>query len=713
MLKPVKIILSIIASLVFLITIAVLTAYFLIDPNNYKSEIVAAVKEKTGKELNLIGGLKLSVFPWLGVSTGQMTLSNSAGFQGQDFATLEASDIKLNLIPLLTQKIDVNRIVLKGLVLNLEKNALGVNSWDSLVPIKTLEQATPAIINNDEEKIEVKGLAVLVVGGVTIENAQINWRDQSARNSLFFRDINLNVDSFAFNKPVVLNLTGLVTKPDNPYKAAIQFNSQFIVSENLEIFAFNNSELQATIRTDNIADEPLLATLAVANMLLNKSTQTLKVSGLKLVADDIVGSADFSGSYLDEHYAIQGPVILSSFNPREVMARLGIKIPELQDKQALTQSALHFNLSATDNTLDLQELNLSIDNSQINGFVRLLSFVEPAITIKLAADHFDVDRYLPSAKNHATSKWISPVVAMALSSYALPSDLLSKLNIDGQLSLASLKLNGLTLNDYQLSLNTSNGLINAQQSAKVFYQGVYSGHLSVDLRNPKALLALEEKITHVNVESLLKDSKSKFQMTGLVDASLQLKGQGQSIDELKSSVTGDIHFLFKDAEIKGFNLQAMLDRVHVSSDAIDPAQANHDLTRFSSFSGNSVLANGIIYTNDLVATTATLHIKGKGGFDLNTEKLDYKLQAQLIKAAATATSVEQFYDTPISMAVTGSLSQPNYALDVSALLTEKNKAKITAFVDKNKEKIDSIVNKIDQKIGPGVGDLLKGLFGKH
>ena len=93
MLKPVKIILSIIASLVFLITIAVLTAYFLIDPNNYKSEIVAAVKEKTGKELNLIGELKLSVFPWLGVSTGQMTLNNSAGFQDQYFATLEASDI--------------------------------------------------------------------------------------------------------------------------------------------------------------------------------------------------------------------------------------------------------------------------------------------------------------------------------------------------------------------------------------------------------------------------------------------------------------------------------------------------------------------------------------------------------------------------------------------------------------------------------------------
>jgi AsmA protein len=707
-LKPVKIILSIIASLVFLIIIAVLTANFLIDPNNYKPEIVAAVKEKTGKELNLIGELKLSVFPWLGVSTGQMTLSNSAGFQDRDFVTLESSDIKLNLMPLLTQKIDVNRIVLKGLVLNLEKNTLGVNSWDNLTAINAIEPD-----NNNEEQIAVNSLTVLAVSGMVIENAQINWRDQAAGKQLFFKDVNLNVDSFSFDKSVALNLTGLVIKSDSAYKAAIKLSSQFVVSKNLKTFVFNNNELQATLSNENTADTTLIATLAVANVFLDKQTQTLKASGLKLVVDDIVVSADLSGSYLDEHYAIQGPVTLSSFNPREVMARLGIKVPDLPDKQALTESSVSFNLSATDKDLALQDLNLSIDNTQINGSAQLLSFVEPAIAINLTADHLDVDRYLSSVKNSVASKLLSPAVAMALATYALPADLFNKLTVNCQLDLASLKLNDLTLNDYQLNLNATKGLINAQQSAKRFYRGAYDGHLSVDKRNPQSLLALKEKITQVNVESLLKDSKSKFEMTGMVDASLQLKGQGQSIDELKSSLTGNIDFLFKDTEIKGFNLQAMLDRAHVSSDGLDPAQANHDLTRFSKLSGSSVLANGILRNNDLVATTATLHIKGKGSVDLNTEQLDYKLQAQLIKEAATSVSAEQFYDTPITIAVTGSLSQPSYALDVSALLTEKNKAKITAFVDKNKEKIDSIVNKIDQKIGPGVGDLLKGLFGKY
>ena len=710
MLKPVKIIISVIVSLVFLITIAVLIAYLVIDPNNYKPEIVAAVKQKTGRELDLTGELKLSVLPWLGISTGQMRLSNVAGFQDQVFATIETSQIKINLLPLLNKKIDVSRVVLDGLVLNLEKNSLGDNNWDSLATNNKTQQVAPAII---EEAADLSQLSILAVGGIAIEHAQINWRDKTKGKQLFFRDINLNTDVFSFDKPVSLNLTGLIENPDSAYKAAIQFSSQFIVSKNQESFVLNNSEFQATISSENAADKSLATTLSVASIMLDKAAKTVKISGVKFKADDIFVSADLSVTHLDDHYAIQGPIIMSSFNPREIMEKIGVKVPDTIDKQALTQSSLKFYLSVTENILDLQELSLSIDNSQIKGSARLLSFIEPAITINLTADHLDVDRYLPSAKSPVASKLLSPLVAMAMATYNVPVALLSKLNLDGQLSLASLKLNGLTFNDFHLNLNAMNGLVKAQQSAKSFYQGVYGGILNVDLRSQKTILVLDEKITHVNVESLLKDSTGKFQMTGIVDASLKLKSQGQTLDELKSSVNGDIHFLFKDTEVKGLNLQAMLDRAHVSTDAIDSAHVNHDLTRFSSLSGNSVLANGIIHTNDLVATTATLHIKGKGSVDLNTEQLDYKLQAQLIKAAATATSAEQFYDTPISMAVTGSLSQPNYALDVSALLTEKNKAKIADFVDKNKDKIDGIVNKIDQKIGPGVSNLLKGLFGKH
>lgn len=81
-----------------------------------------------------------------------------------------------------------------------------------------------------------------------------------------------------------------------------------------------------------------------------------------------------------------------------------------------------------------------------------------------------------------------------------------------------------------------------------------------------------------------------------------------------------------------------------------------------------------------------------------------------VKAPATDTEPEKLHGTPIVVDMAGTLADPDYRLDMAALLTEKNKAKIERFLDKNKGKIDKLKDKLDKKLGPGVGDLLKQLF---
>ncbi len=77
--KPFKIVLA----TILLIVIAIGSLPFFIDPNNFKPEISAAVKDDTGRELTLEGDLKLSMFPWIGISTGKIALGNAEGFQDQ------------------------------------------------------------------------------------------------------------------------------------------------------------------------------------------------------------------------------------------------------------------------------------------------------------------------------------------------------------------------------------------------------------------------------------------------------------------------------------------------------------------------------------------------------------------------------------------------------------------------------------------------------
>jgi len=92
----------------------------------------------------------------------------------------------------------------------------------------------------------------------------------------------------------------------------------------------------------------------------------------------------------------------------------------------------------------------------------------------------------------------------------LPVETLRKLNADGSVSLSKLKINSLVMQDIHLKLNAKNGIVTTQQSVNQFYQGTYSGNLSMDTRNSKPALSVNEKIDHVQIEPLLKDFKAKL-----------------------------------------------------------------------------------------------------------------------------------------------------------------------------------------------------------
>ena len=81
--KLVKVILIFFSSVLALILAAAVIIPLAVDLNDFKPEIEAAVKDKTGRTLTIEGDLKASVFPWLGISTGKISLNNASGFTVQ------------------------------------------------------------------------------------------------------------------------------------------------------------------------------------------------------------------------------------------------------------------------------------------------------------------------------------------------------------------------------------------------------------------------------------------------------------------------------------------------------------------------------------------------------------------------------------------------------------------------------------------------------
>ena len=714
--KPIKILLSILAVIILSIVIAIFTLPFFINPNNFKPEVIAAVKNNTGRDLTLTGDIKISLFPWTGVSTGKMTLSNAIGFQEKTFASLEESAIKINLLPLFLNKIKIDQVIIKGLTLNLEKNSQGINNWDDLTRsnVTNVKPLSP-IANNNKPEATNNGLTLLAINGVAIENAVINWKNQRSGKILLIKDININSNKFAYDEPVTVDLSLMAMSPETNWTESIKLRTGLTVNQALTSLALDHSDLQlkTIIKANNNEDKSILAALTINNVAMDRTKQSLNVSGLKLTSQDISLSAEIAGNTNNSKFSFQGPITIAPFNLRNVLNQLDIKVPALQDAKALSKAAATFNLLVTDNAVDLQNMSLTLDGTQIKGSTTITDFSKPAITFNLASDNMDLDPYLAPIADKKSRPINSPAIILALGTSTLPVELLKKLIINGQLSLERLKVNAMTMQDVQLNLDVKEGLINAQQSAKGFYAGSYNGVFSVDMRNNKPILSINEKIVHVQIEPLLNDFNGATKLSGLLDLSTQLEGQGNNAKELKSSLKGNLSFLLTDCIIKGFNLQKIIDDAKtLIKEPTLPADNKNDQMLFSKLSGTATINNGLVQNNDLIGIASKMHLNGKGTADLNSEKLDYKLNARYIKTKATTTEPEQLIDTPINVNIAGTFAKPTYTVDLAAILSDKNKAKIDQFIDKNHNKIDEIAHKIDKKIGPGLGNLLKGLFKK-
>ena len=714
--KPIKILLSILAVIILSIVIAIFTLPFFINPNNFKPEVIAAVKNNTGRDLTLTGDIKISLFPWTGISTGKMTLSNAIGFQEKTFASLEESAIKINLLPLFLNKIEIDQVIIKDLTLNLEKNSQGINNWDDLTRsnVTNVKPLSP-IANNNKPEATNNGLTLLAINGVAIENAVINWKNQRSGKILLIKDININSNKFAYDEPVTVDLSLMAMSPETNWTESIKLRTGLTVNQALTSLALDHSDLQlkTIIKANNNEDKSILAALTINNVAMDGTKQSLNVSGLKLTSQDMSLSAEIAGNTNNSKFSFQGPITIAPFNLRNVLNQLDIKVPALQDAKTLSKAAATFNLLVTDTAVDLQNMTLTLDDTQIKGSTTITDFSKPAITFNLASDNMDLDPYLAPIADKKSRPINSPAITLALGTSTLPVELLKKLIINGQLSLERLKVNAMTMQDVQLNLDVKEGLINAQQSAKGFYAGSYNGVFSVDMRNNNPILSINEKIVHVQIEPLLNDFNGATKLSGLLDLSTQLEGQGNNAKELKSSLKGNLSFLLTDCVIKGFNLQKITDDAKtLIKEPTLPADNKNDQMLFSKLSGTATINNGLVQNNDLIGVASKMHLNGKGTADLNSEKLDYNLNARYIKTKATTTEPEQLIDTPININIAGTFAKPTYTVDLAAILSDKNKAKIDQFIDKNHNKIDEIVHKIDKKIGPGLGNLLKGLFKK-
>lgn len=200
----------IIGCAVVLLIAAAIVLWLIVNPNDYKGRIEAAVRTSTGRDLILTGDIRLAIFPTVALELGPASLGNPPGFSSaQPFASFKRVSLRVHLLPLLHHRLEVGRVAIDGLDLRLLKNAQGQGNW-AMPAGKTTPPQAPAS-TTPASQITLGG-----IGGVVIENSRISYQDMVAdRVNVTIGNVatgiavpmkwNLNLATAAGARPIVLS----------------------------------------------------------------------------------------------------------------------------------------------------------------------------------------------------------------------------------------------------------------------------------------------------------------------------------------------------------------------------------------------------------------------------------------------------------------------------------------------------------------------------
>ena len=275
-----------------LLVVVAVVVPLVVDPNEYKGEITAAVKESTGRELIIDGDLKLSLFPWIGIEIGKASLSNAAGFGDKPFAAIDEVNVKVKLLPLLSKKVEVSTVVLKGLDLNLAKNSKGVTNWDDLTKAESSEEPAKEEKEASESEDSGAALAALAIGGVSIEQANLLWDDRSSGERYEINDFNIKTGKLAIGEPVDFQMSLGLESAKPKITAELEIEAKIIIDSSLQKVTIDGLKLTTDAKGETLPNGAVNLTL-LASIIADTAAQKLDISGLNIHFDEttITGQA--------------------------------------------------------------------------------------------------------------------------------------------------------------------------------------------------------------------------------------------------------------------------------------------------------------------------------------------------------------------------------------------------------------------------------------
>lgn len=727
--KALKIFGIIAALLIVLLLAAIVILPMVIDPNDYRDDITAITKEKTGLDLSLEGDLSLSVFPWLGVRTERIKLAQPAAIKVEGkLLDVGEANIKVKVLPLLGKKVEVSEILLREPNIHLVVDKTGTNSIDyilqSLQGDDTQQEQTKTAVNtNTSDDSAPSSLNALVIAGINIINGQVRYDDQQANSRYQISDLNINSGNLLSGKATPLSISG---KALINGEQATQFSLQSQASIDTDTLAvalntvdfsitqesmsingditsldFQQTQQQLNINAVTVAAsmQDLAATLNIPTITADLVQESVNIPSINVEAMGAVLSGNTQVRNWSKNLTVVGLLKSNSFNLKKIIQQLQIDYQPTASS-ALEKFSFDTEFNASTNGVALKMLAFNVDDSSLKGDASIVNFDKPKYRFDLSLDQFNLDNYLPaSSTSNSTDSTSSSSASESVSiseAMLAPLALFENLNANGVFRAGKLQASGATLTDTVIKIASANKSVTITPSAKL-YGGSIAG--KINYKNiSKPTLSIVSKLANINLEPLLTNVDITDQFSGIATINTDvtiINNNG------KASNKGTISLQAKDGAIKGVDIKKIIDDAknkynEIRGKAVTPSTTdnNTEETKFAAMSATLLLNDNIINNNDLSIKAPAFRVAGKGKVDIEQQTLDYLTSVVVVNTSKGqgGADVDSLKGVTIPVRFYDSLLEPKYKIDTRALV-KANTAKAVA------EKKDKLKGKLLNKLG--------------
>ncbi|MCB1888134.1 MAG: AsmA family protein [Rhodocyclaceae bacterium] len=692
-----------------LLAAAALFAYlkFVFDPNDFRERLGEATREATGRELVIEGDLGLSVFPWLGVSIGAARLGNAEGFSQQTFASIRSAQVRALLMPLFSGRIEVDRVNLDGLVLNLEVDDGGRTNWADLARSGGGSAGDAASPPDAPEPAAGGGFdpAGLVFGGLSLRDATIRWNDRQSGASYRVQELEVDTGRFATGEPLPLSLKARVMGEQPSLDARLALDATAHLDLAVGRHRLEGLRLEVEATGDALPGRQLAAKLQ-AEVAADLAQGTLRIDDLALKAYELGLSGALAVEGLETAPQVSGALALAAFNPAQLAGALGVTLPPTRDATVLQRASATLTLAASPNSAAVDELVLVLDDTTARGRVQVSDFTGPSLAFELTVDAFDADRYLPpdaEGKASGSGAGDPPADQPAPAGPLIPPGLV----VDGTFSLGRLKVSGLSLSDIRLPVTVKGGQARITPEASL-YEGRYQGNIGLDGRGPVPRVGLDETLAGVAIGPLTRDLTGEApKLTGKASVAAKLALEGLGDAAIRRSLAGTVRLDFANGAVKGVNLAAMMRQAEaLLTGQPAPKESGPNETDFTDMKATLQIRDGVARNDDLTMRSPLLRVRGDGSANLVEESVDYLVRTSVVGTLTGqgGKPLEKVKGVTVPVRVRGSFDDPKVALDAQALLEDNFKEKLEEKKQEVKKKAE---DKLKQELQKGLQNLFK------